>query len=152
MSRKVGRPVMMRVSRAEEYAIGQGRAGFQGRLKVGFRADGRITAMDAYVVAEHGANVGFWDFENFGHTLSVVYQPMAMRWRGIPVLTNTPARGPQRGPGENQTAVAMEPILDKAARQLGVDRLAIRMVNAPDSNRKHGEQQEAMHNAFPKHP
>jgi CO/xanthine dehydrogenase Mo-binding subunit len=104
--------------------------------------------MDAFVVAENGANIGFWDFENFGHTLSVVYQPMAMRWRGIPVLTNTPARGPQRGPGENQTAIAMEPILDKAARQLGVDRLAIRLINAPDSNAKHGEKQEPVTSAF----
>jgi CO/xanthine dehydrogenase Mo-binding subunit len=148
MSRKINRPVMMRISRHEEYAIGRGRAGFQGRIKVGFREDGRIIAMDAYVVAENGANIGFWDFENFGHTLSVVYQPMAMRWRGIPVLTNTPARGPQRGPGENQTALAMEPILDKAARQLGIDRVAIRLINAPDSNGKHGEKQEPMTSAF----
>jgi len=148
MSRKINRPVMMRVARHEEYAIGQGRAGFQGRIKAGFRADGRIAAMDAYVVAENGANVGFWDFENFGHTLSVVYQPVAMRWRGIPVLTNTPFRGPQRGPGENQTALAMEPLLDKAARQLGLDRLAIRMINAPDSEGKHGEKQEPMTSAF----
>jgi len=148
MSRKVGRPVMMRISRAEEYAVGSGRAGFQGRIKVGFAPDGRIVAMDAFVVAENGANLGFWDFENFGHTLSVVYQPKAMRWRGIPVLTNTPARGPQRGPGENQTALAMEPILDKAARQLGLDRVAIRKVNAPDSNGKHGAKQESMTSAF----
>jgi CO/xanthine dehydrogenase Mo-binding subunit len=148
MSRKINRPVMMRIARHEEYAIGRGRAGFQGRIKVGFREDGRVVAMDAYVVAENGANIGFWDFENFGHTLSVVYQPMAMRWRGIPVLTNTPARGPQRGPGENQTAIAMEPILDKAARQLGVDRLAIRLINAPDSNAKHGEKQEPVTSAF----
>jgi len=148
MSRKISRPVMMRVARHEEYAIGQGRAGFQGRIKVGFRGDGRVVAMDAFVVAENGANIGFWDFENFGHALSVVYQPLAMRWRGIPVLTNTPFRGPQRGPGENQTAFAMEPILDKAARQLGLDRLAIRMINAPDSNGKEGAKQEPITSAF----
>ena len=154
MSRKLNRPVMMRVSRQEEYAIGRSlRMGgnpdaVQGCIKVGFRGDGRITAMDAFVVAENGANIGFWDFENFGHTLSVVYQPLAMRWRGIPVLTNTPFRGPQRGPGENQTALAMEPILDKAARKLDLDRLAIRLINAPDSNGKHGAEQEPMSSAF----
>jgi CO/xanthine dehydrogenase Mo-binding subunit len=79
-----------------------------------------------------------------------VYQPLAMRWRGIPVLTNTPFRGPQRGPGENQTALAMEPIMDKAARQLGLDRLAIRLINAPDSDSKHGEKREPMTSAFVK--
>ena len=36
MSRKTGRPVMMRISRAEEYAIGSARAGFQGRIRMGF--------------------------------------------------------------------------------------------------------------------
>ena len=49
---------------------------------------------------------------------------LAMRWRAIPVLTNTPPRGPQRGPGENQLVPAIEPMIDKAARQLGVDRIA----------------------------
>jgi CO/xanthine dehydrogenase Mo-binding subunit len=148
MAKKTGKPVMMRISRAEEFFIGQARAGFQGRVKIGFRADGRITAVDGYVVAENGPNTGFWDFSNFGHTISVLYQPLAMRFRGIPVLTNTPFRGPQRGPGENQTSAAMEPIIDKAARKLGLDQVAIRRINAPDSNGKHGEKQAPMTSAF----
>ena len=59
-----------------------------------------------------------------------------MRWRGIPVLTNTPSKGPQRGPGENQMVTAIEPIIDKAAKQLGLDRVAIRRINAPDNTGK----------------
>ena len=51
--------------------------------------------------------------------------------RGVPVHTNTIPRGPQRGPGQNQMAAGVEPILDKAARQLGVDRLDVRKTNAP---------------------
>jgi len=31
-------------------AIGSARAGFQGRIKIGFRADGRVTAIDLYIV------------------------------------------------------------------------------------------------------
>jgi CO/xanthine dehydrogenase Mo-binding subunit len=50
------------------------------------------------------------------------------------VLTNTPPGGPQRGPGENQIACAFEPFLDKAARDLGIDRLEIRKINAPDND------------------
>ena len=42
-----------------------------------------------------------------------------MRFRGVPVITNTPPRGAQRGPGQNQIAAAIEPLIDKAARQLG---------------------------------
>jgi len=136
MSKKTGRPVMWRASRAEEYYVGSGRAGYQGRVKIGFRADGRITALDMYIIQDSGATTGYTDYHNAGSCVSVLYQPLAMRWRGIPVLTNTPSKGPQRGPGENQMVPAIEPIIDKAARQLGLDRLAIRRINAPDSTSK----------------
>ncbi len=148
MSRKTGRPVLMRISRAEEYFLGAARPGFQGRVKIGFREDGRITAVDLYVVHENGPNVGFWDFRNAGNAMSIVYQPLAMRWRGISVLTNTPPRGAQRGPGENQTAAAVEPIIDKAARELGLDRVAIRRINAPDNDGKYGADQGPLTSAY----
>jgi xanthine dehydrogenase molybdenum-binding subunit len=132
MSKKLnGRPVIMRVSRAEEFYNGSARAAFQGWVKIGFSAKGRILALDSYIVQDNGSTSGFWDFQNFGSAASVVLQPEAMRFRGIPVLTNTPPKGPQRGPGENQTANILEPILDKGARQLGIDRLALRLVNTP---------------------
>lgn len=136
MSKKTGRPVMWRTSRAEEYYVGSGRAGYQGRIKVGFRADGRITSLDMYIVQDSGASTGYSDYISAGTCVSVLYQPLAMRWRGIPVLTNTPSKGPQRGPGENQMVTAIEPIIDKAAKQLGLDRVAIRRINAPDNTGK----------------
>lgn len=134
MSKKIGRPVMMRITRAEEYYMGSNRAGFQGRAKIGFAEDGRITAVDMYVVQSNGPNTGFWDYTEAGAAVSICYQPDAMRYRGIPVLTNTPPGGPQRGPGENQIACAFEPFLDKAAKELGIDRLEIRKINAPDND------------------
>jgi CO/xanthine dehydrogenase Mo-binding subunit len=148
LSKKTGRPVQMRITRAEEYAIGSARPGFQGYIKMGFRADGRMTACDVYVVHDNGPNMGFWDFRNAGETMSVVYQPLAMRWRGISVLTNSPPRGPQRGPGENQTAAAIEPLMDKAAKQLGLDRVAIRRINAPDADGKLGEERDPLTSAY----
>ena len=141
MSKKIGRPVMMRFTRQEEYYLGSARAGFQGRLKIGFSGDGRVTAADLYVVQENGPNTGFNDWRSAAEAVSLVYTPPAMRFRGVPVLTNTPPRGPQRGPGQNQIAAAVEPILDKAARQLGVDRVAIRTLNAPNADTKFGAMQ-----------
>ena len=135
-SKKIGRPVMLRITRAEEYAIGVGRPGFQGRLKIGFREDGRVTAADLFIVQDNGPNRGFNDFASAASALSIVYQPESMHFRGIPVLTNTPPRGPQRGPGQNQIAAALEPIIDKAARELGIDRVAIRSINAPGMDGK----------------
>jgi CO/xanthine dehydrogenase Mo-binding subunit len=141
LSKKINRPVMMRVSRHEEYFMGSARPGFQGRIKIGFGADGRVTAADLYIVQENGPNTGFNDWLSAAEAVSLVYQPPAMRFRGVPVLTNTPPRGPQRGPGQNQIAAAVEPLIDKAAKQLGVDRLAIRRINAPDNAAKIGSMQ-----------
>ncbi len=148
MSKKIGRPVMMRVSRHEEYFMGSARAGFQGRIKMGFAADGRVTAVDLYIVQENGPNQGFNDWMSAAEAVSLVYQPPAMRFRGIPVMTNTPPRGPQRGPGQNQIAAAVEPLIDKAARQLGLDRVAIRRINAPDNSAKIGPMQGGVTSAY----
>lgn len=141
LSRKIGRPVMMRITRHEEYYIGSARAGFQGRIKLGFAANGRITAADLFIVQENGPHAGFNDWQAAGDAVSLVYTPEAMRFRGVPVMTNTPPRGPQRGPGQNQIAAAVEPLLDKAARELGVDRLEIRRLNAPDDATRFGARQ-----------
>jgi CO/xanthine dehydrogenase Mo-binding subunit len=140
-AKKINRPVMMRISRHEEYYVGSARAGFQGRIKIGLRADGRVTAIDLYIVQENGPNTGFNDWLSAADAVSLIYQPPAMRFRGVPVLTNTPPRGPQRGPGQNQIAAAIEPLIDKAARALGVDRVAIRKINAPDDSAKLGAMQ-----------
>ena len=148
LSKKLNKPVMMRISRAEEYYIGSARNGFQGRVKLGFRADGRLLAADMYIVQESGAHNGFWDFRNAADALSIVYNPEAMRWRGIPVYTNTPTRSAQRGPGENQIACALEPLMDKAARQLKIDRLQMRRLNAPSATSKVGSDRRPVTSAY----
>jgi len=141
MAKKIGKPVMMRISRAEEYFIGNARTGFQGRIRMGFDKSGRVTAADLYIVQENGPTSGFPDWPSAGETVSIMYQPPAMRFRGMCVMTNTVPRIAQRGPGHNQTVAAVEPIIDKAARQLGVDRLAIRRLNGPKMDAKLGPQQ-----------
>jgi xanthine dehydrogenase molybdenum-binding subunit len=130
-SKKLNRPVMLRISRAEEYYHGSARNGFQGQVKLGFAEDGKLLAADLYIVQENGAYNSFWDFRNAPDALTMVYQPEAMRWRGIPVHANSPVRSAQRGPGYNQMVHIMEPLLDKAARELKIDRLAIRLRNVP---------------------
>ncbi len=148
MSRQTGRPVMLRISRAEEYGIGTARAGFQGRLRIGFRDDGRVTAVDLFIVQENGPHTGWSDLGSAAGSISILYQPLAMRYRGITVQTNTPPRGPQRGPGQNQIAAAVEPLLDKAARELGLDQLAIRRINAADNHGKYNGDQGPVTSAY----
>ena len=148
MAKKTGRPVLMRISRAEENFIGSCRPAFQGRIKIGFQPNGRITAVDLYIVQNTGPNSGGGDYNAAGSAMSLVYTPPAMRFRGLPILTNTPPTGAQRGPGQNQLACAVEPILDKAARQLGLDLVAIRRINAPDNSAGYGASQGPVTSAY----
>jgi CO/xanthine dehydrogenase Mo-binding subunit len=148
LSKKINRPVMMRVSRSEEFFLGSSRPGFQGRIKIGFREDGRVTAVDVYLVQHNGAHKGFPDFGGAGEMISIVHTPKAMRLRAVPVLTNTPYTGAQRGPGQNQMAMIMEPLIDRAARELGLDRFAVRKLNAPTAETKVAERQSPVTSAY----
>ena len=147
-SRKIQRPVMLRISRSEEYFLGSARPGFQGRVKIGFRQDGRVAAVDLYIVHENGPYSGFDDFDAAASAVTLLYQPLAMRMRAVSVQTNTPPRGAMRGPGENQIAVAVEPLLDKAASMLGIDSIDIRKINAADNNAKYYANQGPVTSAF----
>ena len=73
-----------------------------------------------------------------GRIVSLLYQPPAMRWRGITVMTNTPPRGPQSEPGGMQGIAIMEPIIAKAARKLALDQVAIRRINCPEGKAQFG--------------
>jgi xanthine dehydrogenase molybdenum-binding subunit len=131
LAKKANAPVMMRISREEEHFIGRGRPGIRGRMKVGFSKDGHITALDMFSVSDNGPFERQGDCNNTGVIASLMYQPQAMRFRGISVLTNTPPRGPQSQPGGTQSHMLMEPVIAKAARKLGIDQVEIRRINAP---------------------
>jgi xanthine dehydrogenase molybdenum-binding subunit len=138
LSKKLNAPVMMRIDRETEHFIGGARPAMHGRMKVGFAKDGRITALDMFVINENGPYEPVGDTGTSSRMVSLLYQPPAMRWRGISVLTNTLPRRAQSQPGGMQGIVIMEPILTKAARKLGVDQVAIHRVNAPEGKAKFG--------------
>jgi len=131
LSKKANAPVMMRITREEEHFIGRARPGILARVKAGFRKDGRITALDMYTICDNGPYDAQGDARSAGTTVSLAYQPETMRWRGLTVLTNTPPKTSQRAPGGMQGVGIMEPVLAKAAQQLGVDQVALRKINAP---------------------
>jgi len=138
LAKKTGRPVMLRITRTEEYAISTGRPGFQGRIKMGFSKQGRVTALDLFLVQENGPYGNGTDHGAAADAMSMLYQPEAMRYRGLSVVTNTTPKGAQRGPGKNQMSEGMEPVISKAARTLGIDQLEIRRINAADKTSKYG--------------
>jgi CO/xanthine dehydrogenase Mo-binding subunit len=131
LAKKANAPVMMRITREEEHYIGRARPALHGRMKVGFSKEGRILALDMFAVSEAGPYEGGGDHGSAGRMVSLMYQPEAMRFRGVGVMTNTPPRGAQRAPGGAQGIALMEPVITKAAHQLGIDQVAIHRINAP---------------------
>lgn len=147
-SQKINRPVMMRVTREEEFTIGGARQGLQGWIKVGFRSDGSMAAMDLYCVSDSGGKGGGGDANSAAAGVSALYQTEAMRFRNTSIGTNTGHRGAQRGPGENQIMAIVAPIMDKAAEELGIDRLEIRKMNAAQNGDVSGPRSQPFTSAY----
>ena len=91
-----------------------------------------------YSVCDNGPYDQVGDCAQSGRIVSLLYQPPAMRWRGISVLTNTPPRGSQSSPGGMQGITLIEPLLAKAARKLNVDQVELRRINAPEGKAPFG--------------
>ena len=138
LSKKIGKPVMMRVTRRDETSFGKARPGMQARIKLGMRRDGRITALDIHCIGDGGPYGRRGDTMNVGSIGSVAYQPVAMRMRGTSVYTNTPPRGAQRAPGGEQSMTMLSPIIQKAAKQLGLDQVEVLKINAPEGQARYG--------------
>jgi CO/xanthine dehydrogenase Mo-binding subunit len=138
LSKKAGAPVMMRISREEEHYIGRARTGMVGRARAGFASDGRIVALDLFIVEDNGPYGPMGDHRSAGNAASLIWQPAAMRWRALAVLTNTPPRSQQRSPGPMQANAIMEPVVTKAAKKLGIDQVAIRRINSPEGKARYG--------------
>ena len=132
LSKKIGKPVMMRVTRRDETSFGKARPGVQARIKLGMRRDGRITAVDIHAIGDGGPYGRRGDHMNVGTMGSLAYQPLAMRMRGTFIYTNTPPRGAQRAPGGEQSMTMLSPIIQKAAKQLGLDQVEVLKTNAPE--------------------
>jgi CO/xanthine dehydrogenase Mo-binding subunit len=121
----------------------------QGWMKMGVKANGKVSAVDLIIVNDGGMTGGGSGNSSAQH-VTVAYQPESMRFRHISVYTNTTPRGAQRGPGQNEMAAVLAPMADKAANAIGMDRVAFRKVNAINSDGFQGSSQGPVTSAFVK--
>jgi len=139
LSKKLGgAPVMMRISREEEHAIGRARPGMHSRVKVGFTKEGRVTAIDMFTVTDGGPFGPGGDGNTASQYAQMMSQAETFRHRGITAISNTPPRGALSQPGGFQGCQIINDVVNKAARKLGIDQVTIRKLNAPEGKAKFG--------------
>ena len=129
---RLGRPIKWIATRSEDFlTTNQGRDQVM-TSELALKRDGTMLGLKVRVVA------------NLGAYLQAITAIPALRMMGmapgcyqirnchvevIAVLTNTVSTGPYRGAGRPEAVLNIERLVDKAARDLGLDRLDIRRKN-----------------------
>jgi carbon-monoxide dehydrogenase large subunit len=130
-ARQLGRPVKWLNDRSDGMLEEQGRDFFmQGELALD--ANGRFTGLCVKVVANMGAYLGnFGPHPSFGNIggIAGVYTTPAIHAQVTGVFTNTGSPGAVRGAGRPEATSLIEQAIDKAAREMGIDRVELRRRN-----------------------
>ncbi len=131
LARKAQGTVKVVLSREETFITHRGRPETQIRMKVGMKADGKVTAVDFEAVQRGGAYSGYGIVTILyaGSMIYGIYNIASARYRGYRVLTNTPPCGAFRGHGTVKTRFAFENLIDGMAEELGLDPFAVRRAN-----------------------
>ncbi|MFL6807114.1 MAG: 4-hydroxybenzoyl-CoA reductase subunit alpha [Xanthobacteraceae bacterium] len=131
LARKAGGTVRIMTTREETFITHRGRPETDIRLKIGMRADGRITAVECECDQRGGAHSGYGVVTILyaGSMLYAIYDLHNVRYIGRRALTNTPPCGAFRGHGTVDIRFAFESLLDRMAGELGLDPIAVRRAN-----------------------
>jgi CO/xanthine dehydrogenase Mo-binding subunit/aerobic-type carbon monoxide dehydrogenase small subunit (CoxS/CutS family) len=129
---RTGRPVTWELTRREQFAATTTRHPMRVRVKVGARADGRLTALALDVLSDTGAygNHAGGVIHHGCNEVLAAYSCPNKRVDGHAVYTHTLPAGAFRGYGLSQTVFALESALDEVARRLGIDPFDLRRINA----------------------
>jgi xanthine dehydrogenase molybdenum-binding subunit len=132
LARRVGRPVRIAFERMEEFTASPTREPCVVHMKSAADADGRLLARDARVVIDNGAYVSWGSTTPYVMlaTTAGLYRCPAVRFDTTIVYTNNPYSGSMRGYGNLESTFAVEAQMDDLAERLGMDRMAIRRLNA----------------------
>lgn len=126
------RPVEILLSRDEDMHATGKRHPFHSLWELGFDAEGRICGFDLQLLANGGAyadlSVAILERAMF-HAENIYHIPN-IRIRGRACRTNLPPNTAFRGFGAPQGIFVIESIMEDIARELGLDKLALRKQNA----------------------
>ena len=132
LARQLGRPIKWIATRSEDFlTTNQGRDQVM-TSELALKRDGTMLGLKVRVVANLGAYLqaitAIPPLRMMGMAPGC-YQIRNCHVEVIAVLTNTVSTGPYRGAGRPEAVLNIERLIDKAARDLGLDRLEIRRKN-----------------------
>jgi carbon-monoxide dehydrogenase large subunit len=131
-ARKLGRPIKWVEDRREHFmAIAHSRE-TECEIEMAFAADGTILGLRGDIYVDIGAYVrpnGMTPVRNAAQFTSGPYRIPNIHLNAHALTSNKTPAGTYRGPGRFEGAFFCERMLDLAARDLGLDRLAIRRRN-----------------------
>ena len=130
-ARALGQPVKFTEDRREHFIAAAHERAQQHHVEVGFDDEGRLLGLHVTFWHDHGA------YTPYGLIVPIVtstqllgpYKPGAYRVEFESLYTNTVIVTPYRGAGRPQGAFVMERTLDAIARELRLDRVAVREAN-----------------------
>lgn len=128
-AQEVGRPVKVALARRQTGQLVHHRSPTRQRLRVGADAGGRITAIAQEGIAAQNDWRGFIEPIPFGSI--PLYAGPARRFTTSVVRVDLPASGAVRAPGEAIGSWPIESAIDELAVELGIDPVALRILNEP---------------------
>ncbi len=135
-SRRLGRPVKYTSTRSEVFLSDYQGRDLVTRVALALRADGRFLGLRADNISNVGARCASLSPLSKGSALVTgSYDIPAARLRSRAVFTNTMPTNAYRSSGRPEVTYAIERLIDRAARELGIDRVALRRMNlvAPEA-------------------
>ncbi|MHC1559646.1 molybdopterin cofactor-binding domain-containing protein [Actinomycetospora sp. C-140] len=135
LARAARRPVLLALSREEEFGSNKPRHRFETHLRTHADTDGVLRALDAEIDVDNGSynHMGSSVMRVGVITLGSMYRPDGVRFVSRLVDTATQPGGQFRGYGTPQVSLAMESQVDEIAARLGIDPIDLRLRNlAPE--------------------
>lgn len=129
---KAKRAVRLEMSRRDDFLSATPRHSMEISVKTGVKKDGTLMARQAVVKSDTGAYAYFGPAATSNTTIFITgpYRIPHLFIEGICAYTNKISCGPCRAPGSPQAHFAGETQLDRIARELDMDPIALRMKNA----------------------
>jgi carbon-monoxide dehydrogenase large subunit len=129
-SRRVGRPVKWTCDRHEAFISDYQARDLDVSAELALDADGHFLALRTTNVSNIGAHsIAYVPLVKGAQLVTSVYRVPVSHVRARAVLSNTSPTNPYRSAGRPEVVYVMERLIDKAAREHGFDRVALRRRN-----------------------